>query len=114
LKKWKKHLICNPEGEITMSKTFGKYNERDLISMTTTPKNESESRDYANALHSSGHYPAGLDGCFTVGQSGGCGLECWVYQEGKCEVADEMVERFETVEDVETHNELYGTTLTLS
>lgn len=34
-----------------VSKTFGKYNERNPYSMADSPKNEDESRDYANALH---------------------------------------------------------------
>ena len=44
-------------------KTYGKYNERDVYSMANAPKDEDESRDYANALCSSGYYPAGLGGC---------------------------------------------------
>lgn len=91
-----------------MSKTYGKYNERNPYSMADSPKNEEESRDYANALHSSGYYPAGLDGCFTVGISGGCGLDCWVYQEGKCDTHVEMIDRLETDEDREGYEELYG------
>ena len=91
-----------------MSKTYGKYNERDPYSMVDSPKNEEESRDYANALHSSGYYPAGLGGCFTVGISNGCGLDCWVYLEGKCEEHIEMISRLETDEDKEEYEELYG------
>jgi len=30
--------------------------------------------------------------CHKVGIWGGCGPQCWVYQEGRCEVADEIEE----------------------
>ncbi|MFV1457367.1 hypothetical protein [Bacillus mycoides] len=45
--------------------------------------------------------------CHQVGISGGCGLDCHVYLSGRCEVHDEMVERFETQEDAEEYEELY-------
>ena len=73
--------------------SHGKYNERDPYSMAQSPQNKQESEQYANALSDSGYYPKGLGGCFTVGISGGCGTECWVYQEGKCGIADEVLER---------------------
>lgn len=91
-----------------MSKTFGKYNEKDIYSMADSPKTENQSRDYANALHGSGYYPAGLDGCFTVGISGGCGTECWVYLEGKCKEPQEMIPRLETDEEKEEYRLMYG------
>lgn len=56
------------------------------------PTNEQESNSYANLL-ATGNYPVGLDGCFTVGDSGGCGFDCYVFQEGNCEVADEVLEQ---------------------
>lgn len=39
---------------------------------------------------------------------GGCGLECFVYLEGRCTEPDEMIERLETQEDKEVHERLYG------
>lgn len=49
----------------------------------------------------------GTDDCHKVGIMGGCGLECWVYLEGRCEVANEMINRLVTQEDKELHNEMY-------
>jgi hypothetical protein len=96
---------------IKINKTYGKYNEKDIYSMADPPKNEEETNDYANALYSSGYYPAGLDGCFTVGISGGCGLDCWVYQEGKCKNAGEFEDELQDKDDIDLHNELYKTNI---
>lgn len=49
----------------------------------------------------------GTDDCHQVGIWGGCGLNCWVYQEGRCKEPDEMIPRFETEEDREFHMNLY-------
>lgn len=86
----------------------GSYDESNLLSMTVSPKNEEESHQYGNALASSGTYPVGLSGCFTVGISGGCGLECYVYQEGECECPAEMIDKLKTKEDKLEYEELYG------
>lgn len=86
----------------------GRYDGNDLISMTVSPTNEEESHQYGNALASSGNYPVGLSGCFTVGISGGCGLECYVYQNGECENHAEMVDRLVTEDDKLEYEELYG------
>ena len=56
-----------------------------------TPPNQKESDKYANIL-ATGNYPAGLDGCFTVGISGGCGTSCFVYQDGECKEPEEFIE----------------------
>ncbi|MGG4504074.1 hypothetical protein [Paenibacillus polymyxa] len=88
-----------------MSRTFGKYNIINIHSLADTPKNEQESNDYANAL-AQGNYPAGLDGCFTVGISGGCGPDCWVYQNGECGEPNEMLDRL-TSDELEEHYQLY-------
>lgn len=80
---------------VKVSKNYRKYNkrkyiERDPYSMAKPPQNEKESRDYANALYRSGYYPAGVSDCFSVGISGGCGVHCWVYQEGRCEIPEHI------------------------
>lgn len=48
----------------------------------------------------------GTSDCHKVGITGGCGLECHVYLDGKCGEPDEM--KLETDEDRELHKELYG------
>lgn len=55
------------------------------------PSNQEESDRYANTL-ATGNYPIGLDGCFTVGISGGCGWNCFVFQDGDCNIATELLE----------------------
>jgi len=50
----------------------------------------------------------GTSDCHKVGISGGCGLECWVYLDGRCEVHDEMVSQIETEEEKQEYEELYG------
>jgi hypothetical protein len=86
----------------------GSYDSNNLLSLTVAPMNEEESHQYGNALASSGNYPVGLSGCFTVGISGGCGLECYVYQNGECECPAEMIDRLDTEDDVKEYEELYG------
>lgn len=49
----------------------------------------------------------GTTDCHKVGIMGGCGLDCWVYQDGRCPEPDEMIERFETDEDRDNHEHLY-------
>lgn len=50
----------------------------------------------------------GTSDCHKVGICGLCGLDCWVYLEGRCKEPDEMINRFECDEDRGIHNELYG------
>lgn len=69
------------------------YNTRNPFSMAKPSQNQQESEVYANALADSGNYPKGLDGCFTVGISGGCGKACWVYRDGKCPEPENIAER---------------------
>lgn len=49
----------------------------------------------------------GTSDCHKVGIMGGCGLGCWVYQQGRCPEPDEMT--FQTIEDEENHKTIYGT-----
>ncbi|CAI3545695.1 hypothetical protein [Clostridium neonatale] len=85
----------------------GSYEGDNLLSIIKLPSNEEESHQYGNALANSGIYPVGLSGCFTVGVSGGCGLECYVYQNGECENHAEMIDMLKTEEDVVEYEELY-------
>ncbi|MFA5154448.1 MAG: hypothetical protein WC554_18025 [Clostridia bacterium] len=63
-----------------------------LMNGGSSPSNQEESNSYANAL-AKGNYPAGLDGCFTVGISGGCGMDCFVMQNGNCKMPQEVWDR---------------------
>lgn len=53
------------------------------------PVNEAEALQHGNVLAASGNYPAGTSQCFNVGISGGCGPECFVYLNGKCDCLGE-------------------------
>ena len=70
------------------------------------PTNAGESLSHGNALAASGNYPVGTSGCFNVGISGGCGPECFVYLEGKCDEPQEMIPGLGT-EGLKLHKELY-------
>lgn len=73
------------------------------------PRNQKESDVYANIL-AMGNFPAGLDGCFTVGISGGCGVNCFVYQDGECKEPEEFIEnkyKEMSKEEIEQFKELY-------
>jgi hypothetical protein len=73
------------------------------------PSNQEESDKMANIL-ATGNYPAGLDGCFTVGISGGCGVNCFVYQDGECTEPEEFIEnkyKKMTDEEIKQFKELY-------
>lgn len=79
-----------------MSNKFeGVKDERDIIFRLAggvgCVTNQEESDSYAKAL-AKGNYPTGLDGCFTVGISGGCGFDCFVLQSGDCKLIDEFLE----------------------
>ncbi|MDC0763440.1 hypothetical protein POF51_22200 [Brevibacillus sp. AG] len=47
----------------------------------------------------------GTTDCHKVGIMGGCGIDCWVYQDGRCPEPDEMA--LETEEDKQNHERLY-------
>lgn len=104
------------EIEVNKNKAkFGKYhsstkkNSCDESTLCLQPKNEEESTQYGNALASTGHYPVGLSGCFTVGISGNCGLDCYVYLDGNCDEPDGMINtHIENDEQLKQHIELYG------
>lgn len=76
---------------------------------TGIPSNQEESDKMANIL-ATGNYPVGLDGCFTVGISGGCGVNCFVYQDGECTEPEEFIEnkyKEMTDEEIKQFKELY-------
>ncbi|WP_257154793.1 hypothetical protein [Bacillus toyonensis] len=89
-----------------MSKRYGNYRLDDIHSMAVTPTNEQESQDYRNAL-ATGNYPLSITDCETVGLSGGCGVDCHVYLDGKCQEHEEMIPELKTEEDKATYQELY-------
>ena len=73
-----------------------------------TPTSHDEAVAHGNALARSGNYPVGTSDCFNVGISGGCGTDCFVYLEGRCEVSSEMIPRLENEEEIKLHYELYS------
>lgn len=54
------------------------------------PKNELEAVQHGNALANTGNYPVGTSACFNVGISGGCGPDCFVYENGECPEPQEI------------------------
>lgn len=70
------------------NKNVGIYTNN--ASLAICPNSEDESLQYGNALSGLGNYPVGLSGCFCVGISGGCGKDCYVYKQGKCETEFEL------------------------
>lgn len=71
------------------------------------PTSHEECVAHGNALANSGNYPVGTSDCFNVGISGGCGPDCFVYLEGRCEVPQEMLPRL-SKKELEMHHELYA------
>jgi len=55
------------------------------------PKSEEEALQHSNALANTGNYPVGTNECFSVGISGGCGTDCFVYLKGECDEEEEMI-----------------------
>jgi len=53
-----------------------------------TPTSAEEALAHGNALAASGNYPVGTSGCFNVGISGGCGIDCYLFKDGDCDVDD--------------------------
>lgn len=71
------------------------------------PTSHEEAVAHGNALARSGNYPVGTSDCFNVGISGGCGIDCFVYLEGRCDVSSEMIPRLENKEEIKLHYEIY-------
>lgn len=72
-----------------------------------SPKDETEAIQHGNALANTGNYPVGTSGCFNVGISGGCGIDCYVYLDGHCEEPQEFI-GYLSDEGMERHVQLYG------
>jgi hypothetical protein len=45
--------------------------------------------------------------CFDIGQTGNCGVECPLYQDGECEDSTAVLENLTTREEVEGHIKMY-------
>jgi hypothetical protein len=45
--------------------------------------------------------------CFDIGQSGNCGVECPLYQDGECEDSTLVLEDLATKKEIEEHIRLY-------
>lgn len=72
------------------------------------PANKEEALAHGNALACSGNYPVGTSECFNVGISGGCGMECYIYLDGRCGEPQEMVtRRGMSDEELDRHANLY-------
>lgn len=103
------------EKEIALNKEkFGKWHsdrkinsadEFKLLSMGS-PQSAEEVLQHGNALANTGNYPVGTSECFNVGISGGCGPECYIYLEGRCEVPSEMLPRLYP-DEIERHYKIY-------
>lgn len=62
----------------------------------------------SNRIEEALYGAVGTSDCHKVGIWGGCGLECWVYQDGRCTESEELLENnCETDEDRENHRMLY-------
>lgn len=72
------------------------------------PQNDKEMLESCNALFATGDYPIITDGCFHVGMSGGCGVECYLYERGDCRNHQEMMDRLENQEEWDQYHELYS------
>lgn len=71
------------------------------------PRNELEAVQHGNALANTGNYPVGTSECFSVGISGGCGPDCFVYRKGECGEPQEMLPGLDS-DGLKLHAELYG------
>ena len=49
----------------------------------------------------------GTSDCHQVGIMGGCGLDCWVYQDGRCGEPDEVIEGITDQETIDEHYKMY-------
>lgn len=87
--------------------SYGKYAIGPCHIFNSPPTNKKEALQHGNALAASGNYPVGTSECFNVGISGGCGLDCYIYREGRCESSSEMISELKGQDQLEQHYELY-------
>ena len=85
---------------------FGKYTTGPGHIFNHPPTNKEEAAQHGNALAASDNYPVGTSECFNVGIAGGCGPDCYIYREGRCDEPGEMLPRLDK-EGILRHNELY-------
>lgn len=69
--------------------------------------NGDDERRETNRIEEALYGAIGTSDCHKVGIWGGCGLECWVYIEGRCPEPDEMLPRIEDESDLDFHHSLY-------
>lgn len=87
--------------------SYGKFRTGPTHTLNDSPTNREEAVQHGNALAASGNYPVGTSDCFNVGISGGCGPDCFVYQEGRCDEPQEMIPRLDE-NGLKTHTKLYA------
>jgi len=85
----KKELIEARKAEHKLA--YGKYKIGSTHTLNDPPTNKEEANQHGNALAASGNYPVGTSECFNVGISGGCGPECYIYLNGRCDEPQEML-----------------------
>ena len=76
------------------NKKYGKYLTGKWVIFNKTPKNYEEALQHGNALAygKDSNYPVGTSPCFNVGISGGCGVDCFIFKNGECEIQEEIKE----------------------
>ncbi len=52
----------------------------------------SDTLKFSNRFEEAMYGAVGTSDCHKVGIWGGCGVDCWVYQEGRCPEPDEIKE----------------------
>lgn len=93
-----------------MAEKHGKFLSGKGAIFNPVPQNEEEALQHGNALAAGpdSNYPVGTSECFNVGISGGCGLDCFVYQKGECIEPGEFLDNKKlTTEELEIHYDLY-------
>ena len=85
-----------------------------LENKVTTLEQAAQRANYFSEVD--GGYPAGMSVCYTVGISGDCGFSCPDFQNGICEVGEEMllklpsdhIDEEYSLEEIEEFKDLYG------
>lgn len=69
---------------------FGRFETGPMHILNPVPQNAEEAIQHGNAMAALGNYPVGTSDCFNVGISGGCGPDCFAYQDGRCDEPAEI------------------------